>query len=290
MQLCRSLHHKHKEVTMKNPNWLIHSMDDIIFEGRNQAYGAFLLRRLYEKHMTRAMIVGVLFFLLAVSSPKIIQLIKGYMPENQDDLISHIYTLADPPPIKSMKPPPPKPPEVKPRPIKDQIKFVPPIVVKDEDEKVEIDPVPTVDQFQGNTIGSESKDGDDEGLEVPLEGTEPFASPVTEVIVEDDEPFTFVEQMPSFPGGIEAMYKYIYSNIDYPAIARQNRISGKVVIQFVVSREGEIQNARVVIKIGGGCDVEALRVVNSMPRWKPGMHNGRAVPVTFTLPIKFVLQ
>lgn len=103
------------------------------------------------------------------------------------------------------------------------------------------------------------------------------------------EPFMYVEQMPSFPGGQEAMYMYIYQELEYPAEAKENGISGQVIIQFVVSKEGEIQKAKVVRGIGGGCNEEALRIVNSMPKWNPAMHNGRTVAVTFTLPIKFSL-
>lgn len=103
------------------------------------------------------------------------------------------------------------------------------------------------------------------------------------------EPFMYVEQMPSFPGGQEAMYMFVYNKLEYPAIAKENGISGQVIVQFVVSKEGEIQKAKVVRGIGGGCNEEALRIVNSMPKWNPAMHNGRTVPVTFTLPIKFAL-
>jgi protein TonB len=110
------------------------------------------------------------------------------------------------------------------------------------------------------------------------------------VEVPDEEAFTYVEKMPSFPGGQEEMYKYIYSNMQYPAAAKQNKIGGQVITQFVVSAEGEITKAKIVRSIGYGCDEEALRLVNSMPRWTPGDHNGRPVPVTYTLPIKFVLK
>jgi len=108
--------------------------------------------------------------------------------------------------------------------------------------------------------------------------------------IDDEEPYAYVEQMPTFPEGTEAMYKYIYEKIEYPAIAKANGISGQVIVQFVVSESGVIQNAKIVRGIGGGCNEEALRVVNSMPPWKPGKHNGQNVPVTFTLPIKFVPQ
>jgi TonB family protein len=106
---------------------------------------------------------------------------------------------------------------------------------------------------------------------------------------EEAEPFMYVEQMPTFPGGQEAMYTYIYQKLEYPAVARESGISGTVVVQFVVSKEGEIQKPKVARGLGGGCNEEALRIVNSMPKWNPAMHNGRTVPVTFTLPIKFSL-
>ncbi len=275
---------------MENENWLKRSMDDIVFDGRNKAYGAFQLRRLYDKHMTRAMLVGMLFFLLAVSSPQIIRLIKGFLPEKENELIMKEVTLAEPPPIDPKKPPPPPPPKVDPPPIKDQIKFVPPVVKKDEEVLEEEPPPPTIDEIKDKEIATETKKGEEGGVDASL--TEPDNPPAPPVLEEpkEEEPFSYVEQMPTFPDGTEAMYKYIYDKIKYPAIARENGISGQVIVQFVVSKEGEIQKAKVVRGIGGGCNEEALRVVNGMPRWKPGKHNGRAVPVTFTLPIKFVLQ
>lgn len=274
---------------MENPNLLKNSMDDIVFDGRNKSYGAFQLRRLYDKHMSRAMISGMLFFLLAVSSPQIIQLIKGFLPEKENDLIMKEITLAEPPPIDPKKPPPPPPPKVDPPPVKDQIRFVPPVVKKDEEVIEEEPPPPTVEEIKDKEIATETKKGEEDGVDASLIGDVPSAPPVLEE-PKEEEPFTYVEQMPTFPDGTEAMYKYIYDKIKYPAIARENGISGQVIIQFVVSKEGEIQKAKVVRGIGGGCNEEALRVVNGMPRWKPGKHNGRAVPVTFTLPIKFVLQ
>jgi len=108
-------------------------------------------------------------------------------------------------------------------------------------------------------------------------------------VMREKEPFTFVEEMPVFPNGSEAMYTFIYNSIEYPPIAKANGISGNVIVQFVVSAEGEIEQAIVVRGIGGGCNEEALRVINSMPRWNPGKHNGINVPVVFTLPIKFSL-
>ena len=199
-------------------------------------------------------------------------------------------TLAEPPPIDPKKPPPPPPPKVDPPPIKDQIKFVPPVVKKDEEVKEEEPPPPTVEEIKDKEIATETKKGEEGGVDASL--TEPDAPPAPQYSKSQRKKnhFAYVEQMPTFPDGTEAMYKYIYEKIKYPAIARENGISGQVIVQFVVSKEGDIQKAKVVRGIGGGCNEEALRVVNGMPRWKPGKHNGRAVPVTFTLPIKFVLQ
>ena len=129
---------------MENENWLKRSMDDIVFDGRNKSYGAFQLRRLYDKHMARAMIVGMLFFLLAVSTPQIIQMVKGMLPEKQDELIMKEVTLAEPPPIDPKKPPPHPPHEVKPQPIKEQIKIVHHVVKKDEEVLEQETPPPTI--------------------------------------------------------------------------------------------------------------------------------------------------
>jgi periplasmic protein TonB len=275
---------------MENARELKRSMDDLVFEGRNKSYGAFQLRRLYDKHMTRAMIIGFLLFLLAVSTPQIIRMIKGFLPETQDELIMKEVTLAEPPPIDPLKPPPPPPPKVDPPPIKDQIKFVPPVVKKDEEVLEEEPPPPTVEEIKDKEISTVTKEGEEGGVDESLVEPEAPSGPAVIEEPKEEEPFTYVEQMPSFPDGTEAMYKYIYDKIKYPAIARENGISGQVIVQFVVSKEGDIQKAKVVRGLGGGLSEEALRVVNGMPRWKPGKHNGRPVPVTFTLPIKFVLQ
>jgi protein TonB len=108
-----------------------------------------------------------------------------------------------------------------------------------------------------------------------------------------DSTATYVEKMPTFPGGTEEMYRYVYHNLHYPEVAKFKKISGQVITQFVVDERGEIRDVKVIRGIGYGCDEEAKRLIESMNngyKWDPGMHNGRPVPVTFTLPIKFFLQ
>lgn len=112
---------------------------------------------------------------------------------------------------------------------------------------------------------------------------------INESIVKEDETFNFVEQLPEFPGGPSAMTKFIADNIYYPEEAKLHKVEGTVVIQFVVTKEGKITKATVLRGIGYGCDEEAIRVIQSMPDWKPGKYKNKDVPVNFTLPVKFKL-
>jgi protein TonB len=278
---------------MSDKSWLKNTIDDLVFENRNKSYGAFFLRRIYDKNMSRGMLVGMLAFLLLIFSPKLYSMYKDFIESRQDDeLMMKEVTLAEPPPIDPNKPEPPPPPKVDPPPIKDQIKFVPPVVKKDE-EVVDEEPPPTVEELVDKEINVKTEEGKDDGVDASLVEPEKEAPPPPPVIEEDPDDkkvFDFVQQRPEFPDGEAALQKYLYSNIKYPAIARENNIAGRVIVKFVVTKSGEIQNASIVRSIGGGCDEEALRVVKSMPPWKPGKHNGKAVNVTFTLPITFKLE
>ncbi len=111
--------------------------------------------------------------------------------------------------------------------------------------------------------------------------------PLTEEV---DQPFVMVEQMPQFPGGEQAMMKFIVDNVKYPKGAKENGITGTVIVNFVINRNGEINHVRVMRAIGGGCDEEAVRVVSMMPKWSPGFQGGQPVNVSYTIPIKFALD
>lgn len=106
----------------------------------------------------------------------------------------------------------------------------------------------------------------------------------------DAEVFVIVEDMPEFPGGELALRKWIANNIKYPVIAAENGIQGKVYVQFVVDRDGSVSNARIARGVDPSLDQEALRVVNNLPKWKPGMQRGKPVRVSYTVPINFQLQ
>ena len=123
--------------------------------------------------------------------------------------------------------------------------------------------------------------------------TSSWAQSTEEALINNVEPFTYAEVMPAFEGGQAEMYKFIYENITYPAIARENNIQGMVIVQYVVDVDSLAKRIKIVKGIGAGCDQEVVRVMQLMnegKKWIPGRHNGRAVPITFVLPVTFKLE
>ena len=113
---------------------------------------------------------------------------------------------------------------------------------------------------------------------------------VEEEEVQEQEIFQIVEEMPSFPGGEAKLMEYVAKNIKYPQIARETGIQGRVFVGFVVEPDGSISNVKLLRGIGGGCDEEAMRVIKSLPNWKPGKQRGKAVRVSYQIPVFFKLQ
>ena len=135
-----------------------------------------------------------------------------------------------------------------------------------------------------------------ETIEVSTEETETevvISAPVEAPVEEEEEEVVFVvvESMPEFPGGQQALFKYLSENVKYPVIAQENGIQGRVICQFVVNKDGSIVDVEVV-RSGGdpSLDKEAIRVIKSMPKWKPGKQRGKAVRVKYTVPVNFKLQ
>lgn len=113
------------------------------------------------------------------------------------------------------------------------------------------------------------------------------------IMVEDEENnliLTFAEKMPEFKGGLKSLYEFLSKNIKYPSLALTEKIEGKVVLQFIVDSKGYVNKIEVLKAIGGGCEQEAIRVINLMPKWNPGLQNGKAVAVKYTLPIAFQIS
>jgi len=254
--------------------------EDIVFENRNKEYGAYLLRYIYSRHVVLSVVITILVVGLVLAGPTISKWLKDNEPKEEVALKTVKYTdLAPPPPIDKNTPPPPKldvPP-----PVKTIIKFLPPKVT--EKEIVEEEPMPTQEEIKQADVGAETVEGTGEVI---------FEEPVTEVVKEESDDntiFTVVEQPAEYPGGLEAMSKFVGKNLKYPAVARRMGTEGSVFVSFVIDKEGKISDVQVLKGISTECDKEAVRVVSLMPPWKPGKQNGRAVKSRFVLPIKFKL-
>ena len=266
------------------------SLDDIVFEGRNKAYGAYIIRRVYGKHVTRAVLISIALFALLIAFPLVARMMKKDEVVVEDKMLK-VNELMEAPPLDKVAPPPPPPPPPEapppPPPKLTTIKFTPPVVKKDEEVKKE--EIPDVKELAEKTVatvtvkGNTDNPADLAGLE-PGEGTKAVEEVVT------NKPYTYVEQMPVFPGGQEALLQYIAKNIKYPAMALRNQVEGRVFIKFVVGPDGAVTNVEVQKGIGAGCDEESMRVIKNLPRFTPGKQNGRAVSVYYTVPVTFAIK
>lgn len=245
---------------------------DIVFEGRNKAYGAYELRKENPKTNLRALIIGALIFGLAVSAPLIISLI----PDSADDtaLDQKIVTIKLPPKEeqpKDLPPPPPPPPKV------DQVKFVKPVVAKTEEI---VEEPPKIEEIKDKKLGDETIKGDPDA---PLT-VEPVGNGPSQVVEEDNNIYNTagIEVKPDFPGGLEKFYKFVGKNFQVP---EEEGLKGKIFVTFVVEKDGSLTDIKVIRDIGHGTGKEAIRVLKSCPKWNPGEQNGKKVRVLYSLPI-----
>ncbi len=165
-------------------------------------------------------------------------------------------------------------------------------ITKQEEQKPQ--PVEMPKQTTQLEIVQDDVEVEDIEINAEVEQNEVIEEYIAPEVVEDDvveqEIFKIVEEMPSFPGGEQKLMEFVSKNIKYPQIARETGIQGRVFVNFVVEPDGSVSNVSVLRGIGGGCDEEAMRVVKSMPKWKPGKQRGKAVRVQYMLPVNFRLQ
>jgi protein TonB len=174
--------------------------------------------------------------------------------------------------------------------VKSSVKFTAPEIKKDSEVKPEEELKSQEDLSKTNTaIGAFDVKGNDDAAGEVLKAKEVIAQPEPPK-EEEQKVFDYAEQMPSFPGGQGALNEYLSKTIRYPVAAEENGIQGRVIVQFVVEKDGSITDVRVVRSVDPSLDKEAVRVAKSMPRWIPGKQNGSAVRVKFTLPVSFRLQ
>lgn len=259
----------------------VKEFDEIVFENRNKEYGAYVLRKKYNRNMNIAFAISIATLLLAISIPTILDKLSELTAE-EVKMQEVDLTLADPPPLDKDEPPPPPPPPDPPPPVQETIKFTPPVIVEEVKEE---DIPPPVEQTNETTVSTKTQEGSNEIIDLPDDG-----GGGDDLGLGQQEIFTIVEQMPEFQGGEEKLREFLSKNIKYPAMARENGISGTVYITFVVEGDGRITDVKSLRGLGGGLTEEALRVVKMMPNWTSGKQNGKPVRVQFTLPVKFTLR
>ncbi len=264
---------------------------DLVFEGKNQSYGAYQLRKNTGSRNVKAMLIMLAIGIAIAAFVAIKGVVENAM--KQDVAIEadvELAKLAEKKEAKVEKKEEPKIEKVEVEKVKSSVKFVPPVIKKDDEVKPEEELKSQEELNKTNTaIGAFDVKGNDEAAGEVLKAKEVIAQPEPPK-EEETKVFDVVEQMPSFPGGPSALMQFLSSNIKYPVVAEENGVQGRVVCTFVVEKDGSITDVRVIKSVDPSLDKEAMRVVKSMPRWIPGKQNGSAVRVKYTVPVTFRLQ
>lgn len=250
------------------------AFDDIVFEVRNKEYGAYVLRRTYNRNVAVSLFFAVVLMFLTVLIPYLNARAADRTSVKERKVENIVLANLDKP-AEQLAPPPSTPPP--PETAEQQAKYVPPVVVdsvKPGDE-MQLITADEAEQIVQNT----------EVIDAPVEIREEVAE-----VEEEIEPFIVVEEMPSFPGGDAALLAHIGKNLIYPTIAQENNIQGVVIVRFCVMANGGIDKVGILKSVDPELDKEAMRVVNTLPAFIPGKQGGKPVPVWFRVPIRFRLQ
>ena len=265
---------------------------ELVFAGRNQAYGAYKLRQGTGKRNVISIIAVVCLIIacqvgLTIKKAADAEAAKRAAMNQAVELSKLEQPKKAEVKQKQVKVEPEKVVEQ----VKSSIKFTAPVIKKDSEVKPE-DELKTQDQIMETktAIGSFDVKGNDDVNGEVLKAKEVIAQPEPPKHEEESKVFDVVEQMPSFPGGQGALLEYLASHVKYPVVAQENGVQGRVVVSFIVEKDGSITDVRVVRSVDPSLDREAQRVVSSMPRWTPGKQNGSAVRVKYNVPVMFKLQ
>lgn len=265
---------------------------DLVFEGRNKAYGAYRLRKSTTKRNILAMVAVVLLLIVAF----IILTVKNFVDEQRAKVaMTQVAELTNYDQPKKKAEVKQKKVEVEPERVvervKSSIKFTAPVIKKDEEVKPD-EELKTQDELMSTktAIGTFDVKGNDDANGEILKAKEVIAEPETPKHEEENKVFDIVEQQPMFPGGPAALMKYLSEHTKYPVVAQENGVQGRVTVQFVVEKDGSISDVHVLRGVDPSLDKEAVRVVKSLPRWTPGKQNGITVRVNYRVPVLFRLQ
>lgn len=265
---------------------------DLVFEGRNKAYGAYRLRKSTTKRNILAMVAVVLLLIVAF----IILTVKNFVDEQRAKVamtqVAELTNYKQPEKKAEVKQ---KKVEVEPERVvervKSSIKFTAPVIKKDDEVKPD-EELKTQDELMSTktAIGTFDVKGNDDANGEILKAKDVIAEPEPPKHEEENKVFDIVEQQPLFPGGPAALMKYLSENTKYPVVAQENGVQGRVTVQFVVEKDGSISDVHVLRGVDPSLDKEAVRVVKSMPRWTPGKQNGITVRVNYRVPVLFRLR
>jgi len=252
--------------------------DEIVFETRNKEYGAYKIRKKYSRTLIISMIIGIIIIATAVITPYLNAKAMEDQRQAREEVQVEIKMENLDQPSETVAPPPPPPPP--PSDVVQQNRYVPPVVV-DTIKPEEMTQLMTVDEAQIEVVDRAV----DEVFIIQEE--------VKEEIQEEEpepEPFVVVEEMPMFPGGEAALLDYIAQNTQYPEVAKENNIQGRVIVRFCVTSKGTVDQISVLKSVDPELDEEAMRVVSTLPLFRPGRQGGKPVPVWFMVPITFTLK
>jgi protein TonB len=250
------------------------AFDDIVFELRNKEYGAYTLRKRYNRNVVISLMIGTIILATAIITPYLSAKAAENRAKRAERQVEIKMENLDQPNETVAPPPPPPPP---PTDVVQQAKYVPPVVV---------DSVKEEDNVQLMTA-------DEAQIEVKDEEVVEIVEQVKEEVQEEDPeatPFVVVEEMPMFPGGDVELLKYIGEHTQYPEIAKENNIQGRVIVRFCVTSKGGVSQVSILKGVDPELDAEAIRVVNTLPAFKPGKQGGKPVPVWYMVPITFTLK
>lgn len=265
---------------------------DLVFEGRNQTYGAYKLRKGTAKRNVWALIIvglAAALLYLGLQLQKMAEANKK-VENTQAVELAKLNTEKKEAKVEKKEIIKQEPEKVVEQ-VKSSVKFTAPVIKKDsevkEEDEIKLDEV----QKSDKAVGAFTVEGNDEVGGAVLKAKEDIAAPEPpKHVVEETKIFTVVEQMPMYPGGDGALMGYLRDNIHYPTVAAENGVQGRVVVGFVVERDGSITDVKILRGVDPSLDREAMRVVKNMPKWTPGKQNGSAVRVKYQVPVSFRLQ
>lgn len=265
---------------------------EMVFEGRNKEYGAYRLRKNAGKRNLYSLITIFIAALAIWGGISLVKFVESRTKTVAQTSVAELSALNQPKKkaeVKQQQKVKLEQPEKVVERVKSSVKFTAPVIKKDDEVKPE-DELKTQDELMNTktAIGALDVKGNDDANGEVLKIKEAVAQPEPKPEVE--KVFDVVEQMPSFPGGPSALMEWLSNNVKYPVVAQENGVQGRVVVSFVVERDGSITDVKVVRGVDPSLDKEASRVVRAMPRWIPGKQNGSAVRVKYNVPVAFRLQ